>query len=318
MIENLQEEQKKGDNLVNLQDYIRDYLTVTDRDISVTGACHDVTDRLLCDESLRGVTTGTDRDKAKIRTNIRQTFYRMKGAGKLRAGPKEGAFEKIDSELREIKWEDIDPVSESLVLPLGLSLMADIYSGSIVLIAGARNSGKTCLMLNLIRDNMFSYETFYFNSELGDAELAKRLRGFTDTDIRDWKFHAYERTGDFASAIKQSGEPGPGKLYLIDYLEIYENFFRVGHYINEIHEVLNGAVAVIALQKPTGRDTGVGGEFTLDKPRLAIALDQGVAKITKLKNWKGEANPNGKSCIFQIIGGARIKQTTKWVSPEEN
>jgi len=50
---------------------------------------------------------------------------------------------------------------------------------------------------------------------------------------------------------------GQGQIDIIDFLEIHENFYEIGGRLAEIHKKLKGAVAVIALQKNKGVDTGL-------------------------------------------------------------
>ena len=50
-----------------------------------------------------------------------------------------------------------------------------------------------------------------------------------------------------------------GNINIIDFLEISENFYEIGGRLREIHDKLKGAVAVVALQKNAGTQTGLGG-----------------------------------------------------------
>jgi len=56
--------------------------------------------------------------------------------------------------------------------------------------------------------------------------------------LRDWKFKAYERGGQFQDVIKS----GEGNINIIDFLEIYENFYEISKPLAEIHKKLKGAV----------------------------------------------------------------------------
>ncbi|MCP3681650.1 MAG: hypothetical protein GY861_03075 [bacterium] len=86
--------------------------------------------------------------------------------------------------------------------------------------------------------------------------------------------------------------------------------------ITEIHRKLEGAIAVICIQKNPGTDVGLGGYMTLDKPRLALAIKPGIIKIVKAKNFKEGKNPNGlqikyklhSGCAFSSDGGWHIEQ----------
>jgi len=70
----------------------------------------------------------------------------------------------------------------------------------------------------------------------------------------------------------------------------------------------------LALQKPTGRDAGLGGERGLEKPRLYLAMESGKLKIVKAKSWVNpQDNPNGKTISFTLANGCHFRNTTAWV-----
>ena len=139
---------------------------------------------------------------------------------------------------------------------------------------------------------------------MGPEEMKLRLLKFDDLRLRDWKFHPRERSSNFADAIV------PDSINIIDYLEVNKDFYEVGGEIKGIFDRLNKGVAIIAIQKKTGADTGRGGEFTLEKPRLYLAIDSGTIKIVKGKNWaNNEINPNGLTWTFKLVGGAKFIET---------
>ena len=162
--------------------------------------------------------------------------------------------------------------------------------------------------VNIIKENMHKFEIHYFNSEMGESELKKRLLKFNDIQLNDWKFEAIEQSDNFADVVAQ----GRGKINIIDFLEIYENFYEIGGRIAEIHKKLKGAIAVIAIQKNKGVDTGLGGYRGLEKPRLALALSPGQLKIVKAKNWRTEENPNGLQIDFKLVNGCILIPNGTW------
>ena len=80
----------------------------------------------------------------------------------------------------------------------------------------------------------------------------------------------------------------------------------------EIQKKLNGAIVIVALQKNPGCDRGLGGYRTLEKPRLALAIDSGVLKIVKAKNWRTGENPNGKQIGFKLVNGWNLNPKGDW------
>ncbi len=251
-------------------------------------------------------TIATREDKHKARTIL----SRLVQEGLIERLPgKNGWYRRVENECEEINFLNADTGTVNIVLPFGLHKMIEIMPGNIILIAGEPNSGKTGLILNIIRDNMHSQEIHYFNSEMGSGELHKRLSKFDGIMLNEWNFKAYERSENFGDVIRS----GKCKLNIIDFLEMHDNFYEIGGKLSEIHKKLNGAIAIVAIQKNKGVDTGLGGFRTLEKPRLALAMEPGVLKIVKAKNWKTSDNPNGKQTDFKIINGCKFIQVDGWV-----
>jgi len=247
----------------------------------------------------------------------RMVFSRLVKEGVLQRHPsRDGIFRRVDTE--SVKMDLSQPVSDgvNINLPLGLNELVKLYPGNIVVVAGAKDAGKTAFCLNAIADNLTLQEIHYFNCEMGSEELTLRLREFDNVDMKDFQKYAnfYERSDNFADAII----PGKGILNIIDYMTIYENHFLIGQWIEDIHKKLDGALAIIAIQKPQGRDLGVGGEVTLNKPRLYLAMSKGQVKIISAKNRKDRAiNPNGMIVNFKLVAGFKFLPTDRWSIPEE-
>lgn len=220
---------------------------------------------------------------------------------------KHGIFRRVESECEELDFSAEVGEPTDISLPFGMNKLVELMPGNIVVVAGEPNAGKTAFMLNLVRMNMHKAEVHYFNSEMGQQELGKRLRKF-NMPISDWKFKAWERTDNFQDAIRQ----GEGVLNIIDFLEISENFYLVGQHLRAIHDKLDGAIAIVALQKNKGVDVGMGGGRSLEKPRLYLAMEPGLVRIVKAKNWAGQTNPNGLQRNFKLVNGCDIIPQDDW------
>ena len=230
------------------------------------------------------------------RKNVSEILRRLLEEGIIeRTGSRNGQFRLIESECDEMDFLNAETETADVWLPFNLHRLVETMPGNIILIAGEPNAGKTGLILNIIQNNQHKFETHYFNSEMGGSELRKRLSLFTDILPSQWRFKAWERADNFADVIK----PGKGRLNIIDFLELHDNFYEVGGRLAEIHKKLKGAIAIIALQKNAGVDTGLGGFRGLEKPRLYLAMSPGKLKIVKAKNWKTNRNPNGPPIQFQ-------------------
>ncbi|MCK5341762.1 MAG: hypothetical protein KAR20_00075, partial [Candidatus Heimdallarchaeota archaeon] len=219
-----------------------------------------------------------------------------------------GYFRRIEREM--VKMDIFSPRQETvkIKLPFDIQNMVKIRHGEVIIIAGAKDSGKTAFALNIAIENVNNFDVHYFNSEMGDDELADRCELFDHIDFNEWKKIAFwPRTENFHDVIV----PGKNTLNIIDFMEVYEEFYIIKKWIAKVWEKLNGAIAVINIQKPTGRDYGWGGEGTIEKARLALSLDRGTVKIVSGKNWIGK-NPRGKKINFKIVGGNKFFQSDEW------
>lgn len=223
-------------------------------------------------------------------------------------GNRRGWYIPCDKVLKRMDFVNADDEPSNVWLPFGLNEKVELYQDSVVIIAGAPNSGKTALMLNIVKENMSRFNVNYFNSEMSAGELKVRLNKFDHISLDQWDFKAYERAGDFHDVIR----PGPENLNIIDFLECHDEFFKMGKMIKDIHDSLNGSVAIIAIQKNPGTDVGLGGFRSLEVTRLALAIDFGRIKIVKAKNFSGENNPNGLVTEFKILHGSQLIKTNDW------
>ena len=254
------------------------------------------------------LTTREDRKKALV------ILGRLVEEGFIeRAKGQNGVYRRVECECDEIDFLNAETATVDLWLPFNLNRLVEIMPGNILLVAGETNAGKTALLLNFIKNNMHKHEIHYFNSEMGNAELKKRLGLFPDALPSQWKFKAWERSDNFGDVIR----PGKGKINIIDFLEMHDNFYEVGGHLNDIHKKLNGAIAFVALQKNPGTDTGLGGHRSMEKPRLYLAMAPNTLKIVKAKNWKTPENPNGLQTTFKTVRGCQFITVREWHRAEK-
>jgi hypothetical protein len=275
----------------NLTEVIREYIMTTIDSFSTT--------------NVHQAATMTTRDEKKKANAILSRFAKegfIEHTGKL------GWYRRVQNDCDKIDFINAETETLDIWLPFGLNKLVEIMPGNIIVVAGEPDSGKTALLLNTIMGNQRTLETHYFNSEMGNSELKKRLSNFSDFPLENWKFKAWERSDNFADVIK----PGKGKLNIIDFLEIHKEFYEIGGKLAEIHKKLDGAVAVIAIQKNRGVDLGLGGGRALEKPRLYLSVSPGNIKIIKAKNWKTSQNPNGLQRKFKIVAGCRLSTGGDW------
>ncbi|MFX0198040.1 MAG: bifunctional DNA primase/polymerase, partial [Candidatus Hodarchaeota archaeon] len=226
-----------------------------------------------------------------------------------KASNRNGCYRRLEQECENIDFLNASSYTVDLSLPFEIEKKAEIMPGNIIVIAGEMNAGKTAFLLNVIRDNMERFDVHYFSSEMGAAELKKRLSKFDyPIDLNQWKFTAKERSDNFSDVIIS----GEGKINIIDYLELHTNFYEVSKHLAEIHKKLKGAIAIVAIQKNPGTDVGLGGFRGLEKPRLYLAMGSGRLKIVKAKNWASQNNPNGQQVKFKVVDGCKLIKVSDW------
>jgi len=250
--------------------------------------------------------------KAQVSTNLN----RLVDEGLIiRAGGQYGIWRRLEEELQRMSLKSRKKRLFDIKLPFGLNEMVEIRRGNIIAIAGMVDAGKTSLLLNIAADNMYKHKVHYFSSEMPEDELYDRMSLFTDVPNEDWDKHinAYARTKDFADVIR----PGEGNINIVDYLELSDEYYKVAGYMTEIFEKLNGAIAIIGLQKNPGVDIAKGGWGSAEKARLYLSIEAGVLKIIKGKNWAGKINPKGLEMTFKLRYGAEFEQTSAWLRPDK-
>lgn len=231
----------------------------------------------------------------------------------LERNGKYGVYRKIQTDLKRMDFANANPKGVDIWLPLNLSDYVEIMAGGIIIISGLEDSGKSTLVLNIAWANRNTWDVHYFNSELGEGSLLRRISKFPNTEPIQWqeKISFYTLSHDFHDFIKE----GPDKLNIIDFMEASgDEYVYVATWIKKIHDKIidNGAVVIICLQKPSGRDEAVGGRGTLEKARLYLALDRGKIKIVRAKDWASERNPRDMTIEFKIVQGHDLIPTTDW------
>jgi hypothetical protein len=275
----------------NLRDEILNIISVTSGDISVTD----------CYTALQVV---TKQDKAAIR----QILHRLTQEKVLnKQGSRAGMYRIVDQDLEVLDWRNASGDEFPIDLPLGIGEYVKIMPKNLVVIAGSPNSGKTAFLLNILRSNMYKYYINYFSSEMSECEMHDRLSKF-DIPLDKWRFSAYNRSSNFADVIV------PDKINIIDFLELHEDFWKVGAMFKEIYEKLTTGIAIIAIQKKHGARTGKGGDITLEKPRLYLSMENGKIKIEKGKNWRhAGVNPNNLARTFKLVQGCKFMPEGDWI-----
>lgn len=291
---------------INLTHEIEKWLSVTNGYFSVTD----------CFSELQTITGVTNRN------NYRVILHRLATREKnrlLQKDPKKaGVYRKIENICEDMDILNAATTPHPLKLPLDLRKFVKVMPKNILMAAGAKSSGKTAFLLNTAYENRDLKEgVFYYNSEMASEELRIRLDEFGSSyPISEWqKIRFKERTSNFDDVIRQA----PDAVHIIDFLEIYDDFYAIGGMIRDIHDALGKGIAIIAIQKNEGTTYGLGGARSIEKARLYLTLDRGVIKITDAKLFtRKDVNPRGLQIEYKLVGGCKyIPDVRGWHNPEE-
>lgn len=222
-----------------------------------------------------------------------------------RYGEKRGVYRRVEKDYEVIDFVNASDEIFPIKWPFNIERYVEICPGNPIIIAGEKDAGKTALLLNCVQMNMNAHRIFYFSSEMGDREIKKRLLKF-GIPLKQWKFTVIERASNFSDVIQ------PDDINVIDFLEVYQDFYKIGLYIREICDKLNKGIAIIALQKNPGVDWGLGGMRSMEKARLYLSIEKGRIKIVSGKNWASEINPVGLHLDFKLVQGCKFIIQKDW------
>lgn len=228
----------------------------------------------------------------------------------------------------EFQYDDLDEADEAdsgLRLPLNLHDLMTVPRGSVFLLEGCTNAGKTAFCFNVLREN-FATETplRYIYSEGSKSEVALRMSSFVNImgDDRDaWKHKL--KTAFFPNNHHQFIlQQNPTGLTVVDYVRAVDgDFTKMGPAIDLIAESAGQGFVMVCVQKKTGNAYGVGGQNNHFAPRNVFSLDfvckdNGydfcVLTIKKCKYPRDFLNnPDGKEIHLAIRGGVELTQLCK-------
>jgi len=222
-------------------------------------------------------------------------------------GEKRGGFRVIDNQCEDIDFINATDTVIPVKWPFGIERYFNTMPKNIIVVAGEPDAGKTAFLLNVARLNMHGQEVVYFSSEMGAQELRGRLSKF-DEPLNTWKkLTVKERSDNFADVVR------PDAINIIDFLEIHDEFYKIGGYIKQIFDKLDKGIAVIAIQKNKNAEYGLGGGRGLEKARLYLSMESGKIRIIKAKNWADSAvNPNGLEMGFKLVKGCHFIEEGYW------
>ena len=265
------------------------------------------------------------------RNHMRVVLSRLVEKGRI-VHMEAGQFLVPDSGDEDCDWmaEDICQHLD-VYLPFGLDSMVNVEPGSQMLLSGAPNAGKSAVGTNIAYHNAPAFKIRYLSTEYTPGDFKRRMGILAKQDRRQLSFYrnriSFKKLKTIEGVhLKVSSDPKT--INIIDYIEIYENFYAVGKMLSQIHSEQGDSFTVVCIQKKTDERAPLGGHFSLWKPHLGILLDpmpgkRGKATAAKVKQYQEgylERNPpiDGKcfyygfdpsgSIVISLAGG-------KWLNP---
>ena len=238
--------------------------------------------------------------------NLRKILQRLRES-KLIAyvNGRHGTYRLLDTELEQMSLTRANPKNVlPIKWPFELERYVKIFRKNVAVLFGSKDAGKTSFILNLMRNNMGRFPIRYLNTDMGEEELRVRVERFEDTTIEQWdkNVEMYEKSIILPEHIN------PNAINIVDFLEIHDEFYKIGKPIRDWAAMLNDGILVVAVQKNPGAELPLGKGRSLEKAKLAVNLDPGKITLVVAKNWQEgiTSSPKGKMWSYKLIGGAKI------------
>lgn len=248
---------------------------------------------------------GSDRGKA----NLRVIMFRLKELGIVSSiSKRDGLYQLVDGEAPDENWQRADKRIVLLRFPFELEKYIRILPKSLIVIAGAPSAGKTALLYNIVDLNMNDFEIHLFNSEMGLMQIQERFDAINPDIPNPPPFRVRHREDNFADVIE------PDAINLIDYLDMDSEVYMIGAELKRILYKLNDGVAIVAIQKPAGRELGYGAGYSLKSSSVYLSMDRGKLKIVKARERaNNKIDPINKTWSFMLDNrGARFLNIEQW------
>lgn len=192
----------------------------------------------------------------------------------------------------------------------GFEELLETDEGDCMVISGVSNTAKTLWVINMLAVNMDKFPCVLMGNEYDrvDGKLSpkfvRRLERMSwagwENDSGELKFTILPVKEDYEAWVE------PGKINFIDWINLGEDFYKVGMIIESIKTAVGNGVAVVVLQKNEDRKLGRGGAPTIDLADFYISLDpmgnyQRRLTVVKAKAQKGFLD--GRMWGFEVVDG---------------
>jgi hypothetical protein len=257
-------------------------------------------------------------DAPDIRQTVSKKLYHdSKEMALPKLEKKNKAYRLVDHNLRIMDLKSADP-NEFIDVDLpygyedattfGLDAVR-LRPKAVVVVAGETNAGKSTWCLNFLILNLSRHKIFYYTNEWSEGGFKDRLQPFESWGIAIYdengnpNFTPVDQVENYQDGIMQY----PDAIHIVDYLEVNDDgeAYKIAPTIKHMQSYLKGGMLVVAIQKPFGRDYGVGGYQTKNASSLYLAIGlnedkSNYLKVVKAKDWR-DVDPNGKKYKFMLV-----------------
>jgi len=214
---------------------------------------------------------------------------------------------------REFEVTDLSaPLSNRWIkakLPFDLDTRLDIPKGSVGVVAGFKDAGKTAFFLELAETVLLStdLEVWYFYNEFTQDRLRIRVEDFpvlVDMHKKGRFFPVRQDTFEVKDILR------PDACTIYDYLRRTEDFYLHAGDIDALAKSLVDGMIWVGLQKTNDAKTGYGGTPTRWLANIYLTLDvvknlttgiEGKIAIQDAKDYRSD-NPKGESLKYKSGG----------------
>lgn len=254
----------------------------------------------------------------QYRRQLRTVLSRLTGTLVKPSGAKDGWF-KVLREVKPVRWWEADERAYfDLPFPCGhednssfnFESLFKISPGDLIVIGGVSNFGKTAMALNILGESIDRYDCVLMGNEyttldgLPSPKFKRRMMRMNWVKWMDGnnqpKFDLLPVREDFEDYVQ------PGKVNIIDWINLTDQFYKIGKVFEDIKEAVGQGVVVAVLMKEEGADLARGKGFTKDLTDVYIVIDpygEGESRLSFIKVKEPTGKVYNRHWAFGLVGG---------------
>jgi len=254
---------------------------------------------------------------------LNMSITRMIEEGKIKRVGR-GIYKKI-KKVRPVEWHNVlegeplpfkFPTSHRDDTHFNLDHAIKLYPGDLIVCAGMGNAGKSCFSKNILGENidLFEQRPVLMGNEYTNADGVASGKFVGSIRAMDWMvWHNGNGPKFDLLPVKEDWEDYVRKdtLNIIDWINLTDNFYKIGQIIEDIKVRIGQGLAVVVIQKDADKHLGRGGGFTEDMADVYLEVDvmeDFVSRLSigKVKVAKGKVK--GRSWSFRMDYGSVISE----------